>query len=77
MRLSGDPKDPGWNIELSIRAVIWIDDVRYDHVVTADEEEGYALIEAHDWDGVPVVDREKVEIVTYETYGKVEIEFRK
>jgi hypothetical protein len=74
MRISGDKNDPGYDTFCENRASeIYLNGIRQDHVVTADDVEGFVLKEVHK-DGKPVIRNDA--FLTVQEKGEVEIRLR-
>ena len=73
MRLSVDPKDPGYSAD-AINAGVRIDGVEQSRVITADEEKGEAIrFVANPEGGVMIDPADSTRFLTETIRGKVEI----
>jgi hypothetical protein len=71
-RLSVDKSDPGYSADI-VRYQPYLNGFRSKWVVTADEEQGYALLYATDDAGRAVIDPNTRRVVTEEFHGLVRL----
>lgn len=73
MRVSIDPSDPGHGSAMNAVRAVLVNDIPLRAVITADEEEGFALAYLFDENGQPVYDNGAGCFATRIYRGKVEI----
>ena len=75
MRISVDKRDRGHRFDVDLTRVrVYLDDVRVDNAVTADEEEGLVVRHKEDEHGRPTVSEDGQHLVLESVRGRVRIE---